>query len=129
MLIKWLDIIASALIILGCILSQIENETNYYNNLHDRVESVHLISDIYFNTTKPLEEYNVSKLFDAEFTKAVNFSDYSSVPVVMEISEYCNQLRYTVLFTSLVSIGLIAISRYIEYRREYLYKMKSESNK
>lgn len=115
------------MIIFGCVLSQLENETNYHNNLHDRVESVHLISDIYFNSTKPLEEYNITKLFDDEFTKTVNFSDYLSVPVVMEISEYCNYLRHVIFFSSLFAVGLIIISRYIEYRRDYLYKMKSES--
>lgn len=128
-LIKWLDIIASVLIILGCVLSQLENETNYNNNLTDRVESVRLISDVYFNTTKNIEEYNISKLNNnvEEFIKNINFSDYLSVPVILQISEYCNNLRYVILFTSIVAIGLIIISRYIEYRREYLYKMKSES--
>ena len=126
-LIKWLDIIASILIILGCILAQMENGSNYKNNLYDRVETINLISDIYLNTTKPLKEYNSTKFSEPEFVKKINYSDYSSVPIVLEISEYCNNLRFVILLTSLVSVGLVFISRYIEYRREYLYKMKSES--
>ncbi len=75
----------------------------------------------------PLEDYNITKFFDPEFTKSIDFTDAYSIPVLMEISEYCNNLRYVILFCSSLAVGFIFISRYIEYRREYLYKMKSES--
>lgn len=126
-IIKWLDIIASVLIILGCILSQIENEKYYQENKQDRIECIRLISDIYFNITNPLDSYNISKLNDDNFRNKINLTDYKSIPVAILISDFCNNLRYLVLILTLISIPLIIISRYIEYRRDYLYKLKSES--
>jgi len=126
-LIKWLDIITSVLIILGCIISQVENENNYNYNLNNRILSINLISDIYYNTTKPIEEYNLTMFLNEKSIKKVNFSDYTSVSINIEINENCNNLRYIILVTTLISVPLIIVSRYIEYRRDYLYKMKSES--
>lgn len=128
-IIKWLDIIASVIIIVGCVISQIENQTFYDYNRQDRVNSVKLISDVYFNKTKNLREYNISKLSDEDFVKSLNLSDYSSIPVPMQVCEYCNLLRLIVFFSTLFAVPLIITSRYIEYRRDYLYKMKSESKK
>ena len=44
----------------------------------------------------------------------------------MEVSEYCYDLRMIILITTLVSIPLIIMGRYLEYKRDYVYKIKSE---
>jgi len=126
-LIKWLDIIASFLIILGCFISQVENEENYYYNLQNRVQSVKLISDVYHNETKKIDEYKFITLMEEKFAKQINYSDYSTIPVILEVNQKCNNLRLIILLTTFVSVPLIIYSRYIEFKRENLYKLNSES--
>jgi hypothetical protein len=139
--IKWLDILASLMIIIGCLLSQIENEKYQSENSHDRIEVVRLIRDSnYFfqnfkgrNSNKNalveeefykflnLSKYKISYLNNLTFTQNLNFSNYESIPIPMSISDESCKLRWAILIMTVLSFPLIVLSRYLEYFRHYVY--------
>jgi hypothetical protein len=139
--IKWLDILASLMIIIGCLLSQIENEKYQSENSHDRIEVVRLIRDSnYFfqnfkgrNSNKNasvekefykflnLSKYNIYYMNNQTFTENLNFSNYESIPIPMSISEESSKLRWAILIMTVLSFPLIVLSRYLEYFRYYVY--------
>lgn len=130
-IIKWLDIVASVLIICGCLLAQIENESYYWDNIYDRVGVVQLITDLSAvngNLSQiDLNSYNITYLKNKTFEETINFTDYKNLPIPMQISNYSAVLRVLMCIFTLVSIPLIVIGRYAEFVREYIYGQNLES--
>lgn len=131
-IIKIIDIFASIMIIAGCIISQIEHENYYYDNLNVRIQTVNLISDLSKVNGNikliNLTNYNISYLNDATFVEQFNFSNYLDLPVLLVINDNCQYLRYIILVLTIFSIPLIVIGRYIEFIRDYVYIDKFTGN-
>jgi hypothetical protein len=135
--IKWLDIFASILIIIGCILAQVENENFYYDNLSDRSQVVKLIQECRNDngnfTLVNVEKYNISYLKEikdassSNLLEKFNFSDFENLPITLKISDFCESLRYGICIMTIFSIPLIKLGRYLEFMREYVYIEKLES--
>jgi hypothetical protein len=123
--IKWLDVIASVLIIFGCIIAQVENDNYYYNNREDRVEIIKLITQIdKFKgnlSMVNMSSFNISYLNNETITSKINFTDFNTIPIPFEISSYSYVLRTSISFLTILAIPLIVVGRYAEYMREFVY--------
>jgi hypothetical protein len=116
------------------IISQMENEYFYYDNIYDRVEVVKLISHL--NLVKSdiskinFSNYNISYLVEknTNFEK-FNFTNYQELPIPLIIFEYCGKLRLIICMLTIASIPLIVLGRYLEFIREYQYIEKLDSKK
>jgi hypothetical protein len=130
-IIKWMDIIASILIIIGCFLAQVENERFYYDNLSDRSEVMRLMMNLHHKRVEVknlnLSDYNVSYFSNQTIVEQVNFTDYFNIPINLNISSYCSIMRILIFISTVGSIPLIVVGRYIEYLREYVYTNTIES--
>jgi hypothetical protein len=126
-LIKWIDISVCFLIIIGCLISQYENESYYQDNKNDRIGVVKLIRERKTNITDiDFSKFNIS-YYNTEVWKNLNLTDYYHIPILFQISSTGNILRYCILIFTIMCIPLIIISRYVEYLRDCIYKQKLES--
>jgi hypothetical protein len=133
-IIKWLDILASVLIIAGCFISQVEGENYYDDNLTSRVETIKFIRDLkkFSGDISKLEliSYNISYIQDGTYRYQgvrINFTLYEEIPFSIKISENCQKLRYAIMALTLISLPLIYFGRYYEFVRDYIYLQKIES--
>jgi hypothetical protein len=128
-IIKWLDIFASIMIIAGCVISQIENEIYYYENIYDRVEVVKLIENLKIKhgdiNKIDLKKFNISYI--PQKIPNLNFTDFESLPIPLPISNFCSNLRFIICIMTIASLPLIVFGRYLEFIREYIYIYKIES--
>jgi hypothetical protein len=133
-IVKWLDILASIMIIAGCVASQIEGEYYYDENLITRTESIRLIKDLKrFSGNLSMiiiKNYNISYIQDGNYShngKKVDFINYENLPVPLKISEFCENLRLVILVLTIICIPLIFLGRYYEFLRDFIYLQKIES--
>jgi hypothetical protein len=128
-LIRWIDILVSLLIIVGCILSQVEDELFYSANLQDRVGVVKLMRDIKEKVSVPkdLSTYNISYLNDSDYVSKINFTDYDNIPLTLNIPSENSTIRYLLTVLTIFCVPCIIFGRYIEFLREEIYKRNLES--
>jgi hypothetical protein len=127
-LIKWIDISVCFLIIAGCLLSQYENEIYYQENKTDRIGVVKLIKHLKTKVQHiNYADYNISYYNNSEIWDKLNLTDYNNIPIFFKISSTGNIIRYIILLFTIMCIPLIVISRYVEYKRDCIYKQKLES--
>jgi hypothetical protein len=127
-LIRYIDILVSLLILIGCILSQIEDELFYKGNLQDRVGVVKLMRYIQQKgMPKDLSYFNISYLNNTAIMSKVNLTDIETIPLELVIDNTNANIRYILTILTIFCVPLIAFGRYIEYLREEIYKRKLES--
>jgi hypothetical protein len=127
-LIRSIDILVSILILIGCILSQIEDEFFYSANLQDRVGVVKLMRYIKYNGVPvDFSPFNISYMNNTDFVKKINFSDYDNIPLTLEIPAINANIRYILTILTIICAPCIVFGRYIEYLREEIYKRNLES--
>lgn len=132
-IIKWLDLFASIMIIAGCIISQVENEHFYYDNIYDRVEVVKLISDLDLVNSDVskinFSNYNISYMLEKNenLIKNLNFTNYQELPIPLLISDYGVNMRLIICILTIACIPLIVLGRYLEFIREFQYIEKLDS--
>jgi hypothetical protein len=127
--IKWIDISVCFLIITGCLLAQYENEMFYQENKQDRIGVVKLIKHLKAkNPDINYANFNISYYNNSEIWNKVNLTDYYNIPIFFKISSTGQIIRYCILIFTILCIPLIIISKYIEYKRDCIYKQKLESN-
>lgn len=132
-IIKWLDLFASIMIIAGCIISQVENEHFYYDNIYDRVEVVKLITDLNVVNSDVskinFSNYNISYMLEKNenLIKNLNFTNYQELPIPLLISDYGVNMRLIICILTIACIPLIVLGRYLEFIREFQYIEKLDS--
>lgn len=122
---QYLDVLVSVLMLLGYIISQIEHENYYWDNLNDRSNIVRLIQDLDDGVKIISNNYNVSFMRNEQISNLTKTA-VSTLSIPMTISDYNRTLRLILLFQTLICIPLIIVSKYIEYLREYVYKKNLE---
>jgi hypothetical protein len=130
--IKLVDLFASIMIISGYILSLIEHENYYFDNLNERVGAIKLIKDldsVKANISKlNLSNYEVSFLKNSTLDSSLDFTDYYNLPISLQISEFCEEIRIYICILTFLSIPFIIMGRYLDFIREKLYIEKFTGN-
>ena len=133
-LITTFDVIATALLIAGIFLSQYENE-NYYNiNIIKRNVTIHIANNILKGKLFQFDTYFVSNPNYTTFPslnitesncnyfpslKIYNYSNFDEIDCRLDIDDYCRDLRYILLITTLISIPFLVLSKYCEFMRNF----------
>lgn len=121
--IKLIDLFASIMIISGCVLSLVEHESYFFDNLKERIEGISLMNDMIKQNGSlanlNISNYEISYLMNNNYT--LNITEYQQVPISLSISEYCQTLRIYICIFSLLSVPLIIFGRYLDFIREKLY--------
>jgi hypothetical protein len=129
-LIRYIDIFVSILIIIGCIMSQVEDEFYYTANFQDRVGVVKLMRFISKNGVPndktDLLRFNISYLNSTNLNE-FNFEDYMNLPLELPIPEVNATIRYILTVLTIFCMPCIVLGRYIEFLREEIYKRNLES--
>lgn len=110
-LINAFDVISAILIILGAIISQVEHETYYYDNIHKRVASIVIINNIYnypgHNSWEQIFNDNNTNL-----TEIMDFTDekYDSLTLGIEVkSVFTNYVNNTRIYTNLEIMDALSL--------------------
>ncbi len=126
---KILDIFACIFACIGTLLSQIENEISYSENLNNRINIVKLctqlskfewnISNIEYDNFK-LDYLNKEKFYSLKIKKC------SQIPFQIKIPKECEILRYLILLSTLLTIPFLISSSYFDILRETEMKKISD---
>lgn len=124
-IIKLVDLLASIMIISGYILSLLEHENYYFDNLTERVGGIKLMLDLQSaegNVSQlNLSNYELSFLKNSTLTSSISFTDYFNIPISLQISQMCQEFRIYISILTFLSIPFIIMGRYLDFIREKLY--------
>jgi len=126
---KILDILTCIFACIGTLLSQIENEISYSENLNNRINIVKLctqLSKFEWNISKI--EYDKFKLdyLNREKFYSLKIKQCSQIPFQLKIPNECESLRYLILITTLLTIPFLISSSYLDILREIEMKKISD---
>jgi hypothetical protein len=112
-LIFWIDIISTILIIGSEILIQLENSNYYQINKVKRTEAIKIAKYILLEDPSLYNASLANELFNStDFNSTLNWKDYQSVKITLDVDDFCSGLRFVILTMSVLSSKLFKSNLY-----------------